>query len=182
MTTIDGRCSRHKGVPSSLLCSRCGDTICPKCMTVSPVGYRCPDCSRYIKIPTYNLSKELLVKVLIITIFCGLLVGGILFVFALSLRASSLPTYLNYYLFMASIGISGFFIGETVSLTSNRRRGRTLKYISFIGVLTSDFYQFQYANCSGNSPIRSFYSCLVINMDACHIVQTYNEVTRNSLQ
>ena len=137
MTTIDGRCSRHKGVPSSLLCSRCGDTICPKCMTVSPVGYRCPDCSRYIKIPTYNLSKELLVKVLIITIFCGLLVGGILFVFALSLRASSLPTYLNYYLFMASIGISGFFIGETVSLTSNRRRGRTLKYISFIGVLTS---------------------------------------------
>ena len=137
MTTIDGRCSRHKGVPSSLLCSRCGDTICPKCMTVSPVGYRCPDCSRYIKIPTYNLSKKLLVKVLIITIFCGLLVGGILFVFALSLRASSLPTYLNYYLFMASIGISGFFIGETVSLTSNRRRGRTLKYISFIGVLTS---------------------------------------------
>jgi len=106
-------------------------------MTVSPVGYRCPDCSRYIKIPTYNLSKELLVKVLIITIFCGLLVGGILFVFALSLRASSLPTYLNYYLFMALIGISGFFIGETVSLTSNRRRGRTLKYISFIGVLTS---------------------------------------------
>jgi len=137
MMTTDGRCSRHKGVPSSLLCSRCGDTICPKCMTVSPVGYRCPDCSRYIKIPTYNLSKKLLVKVLIITIFCGLLVGGILFVFALSLRASSLPTYLNYYLFMASIGISGFFIGETVSLTSNRRRGRTLKYISFIGVLTS---------------------------------------------
>jgi len=106
-------------------------------MTVSPVGYRCPDCSRYIQIPTYNLSKKLLVKVLIITIFCGLLVGGILFVFALSLRASSLPTYLNYYLFMALIGISGFFIGETVSLTSNRRRGRTLKYISFIGVLTS---------------------------------------------
>ena len=137
MMTIDGRCSRHKGVLSSLLCSRCGDTICPKCMTVSPVGYRCPDCSKLIKIPTYNLSKKLLVKVLIIAIFCGLLVGGILFVFALSLRVSSLPAYLNYYLFMASIAISGFFIGETVSLTSNRRRGRALKYISSIGVLTS---------------------------------------------
>ena len=135
--TIDGRCSRHKGVSSSLLCSRCGDTICPKCMTVSPVGYRCPDCSKLIKIPTYNLSKKLLVKVLVIAVFCGLLIGGILFVFVLSLRASSLRAYLNYYLFMASIAISGFFIGETVSLTSNRRRGRTLKYISSIGVLTS---------------------------------------------
>ena len=137
MMTIDGRCSRHKGISSSLLCSRCGDTICPKCMTVSPVGYRCPDCSKLIKIPTYNLSKKLLVKALVIAVFCGLLIGGILFVFVLSLRASSLPTYLNYYLFMASIAISGFFIGETVSLTSNRRRGRTLKYISSIGVLTS---------------------------------------------
>ena len=137
MMTIDGRCSRHKDVSSSLLCSRCGDRICPKCMTVSPVGYRGPDCSKLIKIPTYDLSKKLLVKVLVIAIFCGLLIGGVLFVFALSLRASTLPAYLNYYLFMASIAISGFFIGETVSLTSNRRRGRTLKYISSIGVLTS---------------------------------------------
>ena len=137
MMTIDGRCSRHKDVSSSLLCSRCGDRICPKCMTVSPVGYRCPDCSKLIKIPTYDLSKKLLVKVLVIAIFCGLLIGGVLFVFALALRASTLPAYLNYYLFMASIAISGFFIGETVSLTSNRRRGRTLKYISSIGVLTS---------------------------------------------
>ena len=134
---VDRVCSRHKSVSSSLLCARCGDTICPKCMTVSPVGYRCPDCSKLTKLPTYNLPKRLLVKVLVVAIFVGLAVGAILFVFALSLGASSLPTYLNYYLFMASIAISGFFIGETVSLTSNRRRGRTLKYISSIGVLTS---------------------------------------------
>ena len=131
---IHGLCSRHKGVTTSLLCARCGDTICPKCMTVSPVGYRCPDCSKFTKIPTYNLSKKLLVKVFFVAI---LVVGGILFIFALSLEVSGLPRYLNYYLFMASIAISGFFIGEGVSLASNRRRGRTLKYISFIGVLVS---------------------------------------------
>ena len=135
--TTDGLCSRHNGVSSSLLCARCGDTICPKCMTVSPVGYRCPDCSKLTKLPTYNLPKRLLVKVLLVAIFVGLAVGVILFVFALSLGASSLPTYLNYYLFMASIAISGFFIGEGVSLASNRRRGRTLKFICSIGVLTS---------------------------------------------
>ena len=134
---VDRVCSRHKGVSSSLLCARCGDTICPKCMTVSPVGYRCPDCSKLTKLPTYNLPKRLLVKVLLVAIFVGLAVGVILFVFALSLGASSLPTYLNYYLFMASIAISGFFIGEGVSLASNRRRGRTLKFICSIGVLTS---------------------------------------------
>ena len=135
--TIHGLCSRHKGVTTSLLCARCGDTICPKCMTVSPVGYRCPDCSQFTKIPTYNLSKKLLVKVFFVAIFVGLVVGGILFIFALSLEVSSLPKYLNYYLFIASIAISGFFIGEGVSLASNRRRGRTLKYICFIGVLVS---------------------------------------------
>ena len=135
--TIHGLCSRHKGVATSLLCARCGDTICPKCMTVSPVGYRCPDCSKFTKVPTYNLSKKLLVKVFFVAIFVGLVVGGILFIFALSLEVSSLPKYLNYYLFIASIAISGFFIGEGVSLASNRRRGRTLKYICFIGVLVS---------------------------------------------
>ena len=134
---IHGLCSRHKGVTTSLLCARCGDTICPKCMTVSPVGYRCPDCSKFTKIPTYNLSKKLLVKVFFVAIFVGLVVGGILFIFTLSLEVSGLPKYLNYYLFLASIAISGFFVGEGVSLASNRRRGRTLKYICFIGVLVS---------------------------------------------
>ena len=103
--TTDGLCSRHNGVSSSLLCARCGDTICPKCMTVSPVGYRCPDCSKLTKLPTYNIPKKLLLKVLVVAIFVGLAVGGILFVFALSLGASSLPIYLNYYLFMASIAL-----------------------------------------------------------------------------
>ena len=135
--TNHGLCSRHKGIPTKLLCARCGDTICPKCMTASPVGYRCPDCSKLTKIPTYDLPKKMLVKVFFIAIFTGLIVGGILFIFTLSLEISGLPKYLNYYLFIASIAISGFFIGEGVSLASNRRRGRTLKYISFIGVLVS---------------------------------------------
>ena len=76
-------------------------------------------------------------KVFFVAIFTGLMVGGILFIFTLSLEISGLPKYLNYYLFIASIAISGFFIGEGVSLASNRRRGLTLKYICFIGVLVS---------------------------------------------
>ena len=134
MTEI-GICSRHNDIRTSLLCARCGDPICPECMTVSPVGYRCPDCSKITKIPTYNISTKLLLKVLVVAIIAGILIGGTLFFFVLSLGLSSLPKYVNYYLFMALIAVSGFFMGEAVSLASNRKRGRPLKYVCSIGIL-----------------------------------------------
>ena len=136
MTNL-GICSRHKNVDTSLLCARCGDWICPKCMTESPVGYRCPDCSKLTKIPTFALSKILLLKVLFVAIFAGLFVGGMLFIFVLSIGVSNLPKYISYYLFIALVAISGFFIGEAVSLASNRKRGRVLKYVCSVGILTS---------------------------------------------
>ncbi len=131
-----GICSRHKDVNTSLLCARCGDWICPNCMTESPVGYRCPDCSKFTKIPTYDLSYKVLIKVFLVAIFTGLFIGGILFIFVLSIGASDLPTSISYYLFIALIAMSGFFIGEAVSLASNRKKGRSLKYICSIGILT----------------------------------------------
>ena len=91
-----GICSRHRDVDTSLLCARCGDWICPKCMTNSPVGYRCPDCSKLTKIPTYDLSYKVLIKVFLVAIFSGLFIGGILFIFVLSIGASDLPTCLLY--------------------------------------------------------------------------------------
>ena len=105
-----GICSRHRDVDTSLLCARCGDWICPKCMTHSPVGYRCPDCSKFTKNPTYDLSYKVLIKVFLVAIFTGLFIGG--------------------------IAMSGFFIGEAVSLATNRKKGRSLKYICSIGILT----------------------------------------------
>ena len=70
-----------------------------------------------------------------VAIIAGILIGGTLFLFVLSLGLSSLPKYVNYYLFMALIAVSGFFMGEAVSLASNRKRGRPLKYVCSIGIL-----------------------------------------------
>jgi len=39
-------CAFHPGRETGVSCSSCGKPICPDCMTPTPVGMRCPDCSR----------------------------------------------------------------------------------------------------------------------------------------
>jgi membrane associated rhomboid family serine protease len=39
-------CYRHPSRETGVSCSNCGRPICPDCMTSSPVGMRCPECSR----------------------------------------------------------------------------------------------------------------------------------------
>lgn len=44
--TAQETCYRHPGRETRVHCSSCGRPICPDCMTPSPVGMRCPECSR----------------------------------------------------------------------------------------------------------------------------------------
>lgn len=39
-------CYRHPSEETGVHCSSCGRPICPDCMTTTPVGMRCPECSR----------------------------------------------------------------------------------------------------------------------------------------
>ncbi len=39
-------CYRHSDRETGVSCSSCGRPICPDCMTTTPVGMRCPECSR----------------------------------------------------------------------------------------------------------------------------------------
>jgi membrane associated rhomboid family serine protease len=39
-------CYRHSDRETGVSCSSCGRPICPDCMTPTPVGMRCPECSR----------------------------------------------------------------------------------------------------------------------------------------
>jgi membrane associated rhomboid family serine protease len=39
-------CYRHPNRETGVSCSSCGKPICPDCMTPTPVGMRCPECSR----------------------------------------------------------------------------------------------------------------------------------------
>ena len=38
-------CYRHPSRETAVSCSSCGRAICPDCMTPTPVGMRCPECS-----------------------------------------------------------------------------------------------------------------------------------------
>src|SRR3982074_1306817 len=39
-------CYRHPSRETGVSCSSCGRPICPDCMTPTPVGMRCPECTR----------------------------------------------------------------------------------------------------------------------------------------
>src|SRR3712207_1231686 len=39
-------CYRHPDRETGVSCSSCGRPICPDCMTATPVGMRCPECSK----------------------------------------------------------------------------------------------------------------------------------------
>jgi membrane associated rhomboid family serine protease len=41
--TAERTCYRHPDRPTGLSCSECGRAICTECMTVAPVGLRCPE-------------------------------------------------------------------------------------------------------------------------------------------
>jgi membrane associated rhomboid family serine protease len=49
-------CYRHPDRETRVSCSSCGRPICPECMTPTPVGMRCPECSsqrtRVVRNPT----------------------------------------------------------------------------------------------------------------------------------
>lgn len=49
-------CYRHPSRETGVSCSNCGNPICPDCMTPTPVGMRCPDCSKQ-KTPTRTLRS-----------------------------------------------------------------------------------------------------------------------------
>jgi len=45
-TSTSETCYRHPGRETAVSCSNCGRPICPDCMTPTPVGMRCPECSK----------------------------------------------------------------------------------------------------------------------------------------
>ena len=49
-------CYRHPGRETGVSCSNCDRPICPDCMTATPVGMRCPECSRQ-KTPVRTLRN-----------------------------------------------------------------------------------------------------------------------------
>jgi membrane associated rhomboid family serine protease len=75
-------CYRHPDRETGVSCSSCGRPICPDCMTPTPVGMRCPECSKdRTKVRTISTpSDEPIATYVLIAInvlaFLGSLAGG----------------------------------------------------------------------------------------------------------
>ena len=112
-------CKRHSGVETSIACGRCGDAICPRCMVHAPVGVRCLDCGRSRPTPTFDVSPMFLARGIGAGLVVGV-VGGVI--------VSVVVMFFVFpYLLAALIVALGYLVGETISLSTNRKRGMRLK-------------------------------------------------------
>ncbi|MBI4301390.1 MAG: hypothetical protein HY664_02145 [Chloroflexi bacterium] len=122
-------CARHPGVETYLRCGKCGQPICLKCTIQTPVGARCPACARLQPLPTYQVSLLYYVRAAGAGIFMGVASGifwGIL--------SPALPIF--YFNLLVALGL-GYAVGEVISLSVNRKRGRGLQVIAGACMLIS---------------------------------------------
>jgi membrane associated rhomboid family serine protease len=74
-------CYRHPSRETGVSCSNCGRPICPDCMTTTPVGMRCPECSRQTT-PVKTISNtvrrpEVTIALIVINVIAFLAEGNI---------------------------------------------------------------------------------------------------------
>ena len=116
-------CARHPRVESRLACGKCGDLICPQCLVHTPVGARCPECANVRKLPTFERGASTYLRAAGAGIVLAAVTGAVWgFLFFEIIRIPFLP-------WVATIGV-GFLIGEGISVSVNRKRGRDLQYVA----------------------------------------------------
>ena len=98
-------------------------------MVQTPVGARCSDCAKLYRLPTYRVSTRYYLRAsgtaLGMAIVCGVVWGVV---------RGFVPFFFLNFLLAAGVG---YAIGEVVSLSVNRKRGRGLATVAGIGVAVS---------------------------------------------
>jgi hypothetical protein len=97
-------------------------------MRQHPVGIRCKQCERELRMPTYQISTSYYAKGIGAAVVLGL--GGL---FALTLILAIFPAA-GFFFFILMGGL-GYGIGEGVGRAVNQRRGRPYQYMALGGVL-----------------------------------------------
>lgn len=116
------KCNAPQHAESKLLCSKCGEVICSECAVQTPVGYRCRECAKLDKLPTFRVgTKQYVIASLV----------GLVLAIAFGLLWSYIVPFMpfNYINLAIAPGI-GAAIGELISLAVNRKRGLGLAIIA----------------------------------------------------
>lgn len=118
------RCARHPDIETGLRCGRCETPICPRCMVMTPVGARCPDCAQLRRLPTFDVRPRH---------YAAALAAAVGVAVAIGVAWSLLPIPRGSAAFLLGL-LSGVAAGEAVSRVVNRKRSRGLKAIAALAV------------------------------------------------
>ncbi len=118
-------CAEHKNTQTSLRCGRCDTPVCPRCMVHAPVGVRCPNCGKPPKLPTYQVSTQLILRGVGASLFIGI-VGGFALIFLLSF---------GVFLYLIAAAGFGYVLAEGTSYAAQRKRGAALAVVAVIGTV-----------------------------------------------
>ena len=116
-------CHWHPEVETGLSCSKCGKHVCTQCMVQAPVGIRCRECGKAVKMPTFDVTPSFYARAVGVAVPMvvgeGLLWAGFTLVFGSIFYLPSL----------VAIGV-GYATGELISLVVNRKRSNGLAWIA----------------------------------------------------
>lgn len=116
------KCAEHPNVETNLTCGRCGTPICPKCLIQTPVGARCSKCAGTTKLPTFTITPKYYLKALVVGLVMTIVLGTV-WAFLLDIR------FFSFFSLLLGIGM-GYLMGNAISLSVNRKRGRWLQLIA----------------------------------------------------
>jgi len=123
------QCATHPSVETELACGKCGKPICPRCLVHTPVGARCRQCANVRRLPTYNISAQIMARAGVAAGLGGAVLGG--------LWAVLFPFGLGFY-FGLFLGLGlGYALGELVSVAANRKAGLPLQVLAAGGVIVA---------------------------------------------
>ncbi len=140
------KCATHPQVETNLRCGKCGKLICPKCMVQTPVGARCLDCARLYKLPTYRVSTKYYLRAIGTALGMAMVTGVIWWVVR-----GLVPFFLLNLILAAG---AGYAIGELVSLSVNRKRGKGLATIAGVAVVISYLASLWFVSLLSGIPLR----------------------------
>ena len=125
-------CNVHRSAETQLRCGRCDIPVCPKCMAHSPVGVRCPQCSKPAPMPQYDVQNRLFFRALGVAILMGLL-GGFILGFIVGPLFGQLLT-------LISMAGWAYLLAQAVSFSANKKRGPKLTIVASTGILISAIF------------------------------------------
>ena len=137
--TGEMKCARHPKVETRLGCGRCETPICPRCLVMTDVGARCPDCAPRRRLPQYEIGPLYLLRGLGAALASGAALGAVW----------GLLIYdIGFFMIFFGIGL-GYGVAEPVSWATNRKSGTTLQVIASAGVILAYLVR----NIAGGEPI-----------------------------